>query len=780
MTDESSSSSLDVFFAYKVRNIDKLVDLIDSYVAHEDPCEQRHFILYKVPSCVIRILYLILISSSSAPHNDYDEVGNFDCIHKRRKIVDVLEGISSDLSNKNKRVAILKDLQTRGTLTASWVKAFPSLSADDAEIKDKIAGAMKANVHYTTATTATATTINEGVVESADDLMLFHAILNEASLKKISKPDLFGILSTTTTACKRTLLTVHEIIKGYPDYPLSVAIHTLRPCNQNINNSTHADGRRRTTSSLHETVKCALRFVQATWEHDEALVYPFIFRLCEAGLSEVVAMLIVALFGLSIDTNVTPCVCAEFVNLKSTVDKNGDVRTWSEKTPFTFNAIVFEQYKPLDIEFSRRFSDNKGIFNVFEYAFETLIDLADNVPAYANKVIDEILLKWKFHPVKMPTAMLPPTVSSSSSSVKQSTTNKTGYSGADYPFSCFAAVPLTAGLTIDENFHPKKIILHEKRKNLLITIKSRDDFIFKGHHALANNQTTSPILLSDISAGSSERASKNILTFGNKHAYLTEEVASLFCSYKLAMIPKVNASDGGVNNDVSSLVMLSASSLGILTAFADDTDNSHMNHAITAVKDHRKALCDRVNQMYKALQHAAPETRILMQSIFKKIFKLGMNIRGWKGKAEVEKAKAEVEKRMYPLASEDTLFEEGSDVHDRITFRVAKTIIKLDAMIDGIPDECVKEAFYALPQFSHRSFYGYGVLFVPSFIEEQGSTLFERIELMKQGEESESIFSCLRTGSNFIIASAYFYATVLFDEDKIITDFDISKLSEIF
>jgi hypothetical protein len=134
-----------------------------------------------------------------------------------------------------------------------------------------------------------------------------------------------------------------------------------------------------------------------------------------------------------------------------------------------------------------------------------------------------------------------------------------------------------------------------------------------------------------------------------------------------------------------------------------------------------------------------------------------MYMRGWDGLGP------------YPLTSEQA----SPDYDDRyLDIRVTESIAKLDQIIENLNEHnLIGDAFKCLPliMYNQRS-----ERLLPSTDEEEGLTIYERINIVKGGD-SGSIQSCIRISSNRFAATAYYYMTLI----GMSTPFDLSQLSHI-
>jgi len=139
--------------------------------------------------------------------------------------------------------------------------------------------------------------------------------------------------------------------------------------------------------------------------------------------------------------------------------------------------------------------------------------------------------------------------------------------------------------------------------------------------------------------------------------------------------------------------------------------------------------------------------RLLMES--------AMYMRGWIGQGE------------YPISANQAVSE--AEEQPNIELRVTESIQRLDNSLEELGE--MGEIIKQLPLM----FYHYrNNELLPSTNPEEGMTIYERINIVKGGENG-SIQSCIRMSSNRFASSAYYYMKLL----SIPVFFDISELSHI-
>ena len=178
------------------------------------------------------------------------------------------------------------------------------------------------------------------------------------------------------------------------------------------------------------------------------------------------------------------------------------------------------------------------------------------------------------------------------------------------------------------------------------------------------------------------------------------------------------------------------------------------------------------------VEHASAVARAAGESKFggecraalRRLIDAGMFMRGWK----VSDATREPP-HPYPLASRDTIVRAGV-CQSKIDVNVTLAIDAYDAALAAIPDEAVREMLAGAPLVS-TTVVGAKRVFVPTTNPtQQGHTVRDRLAIVREGDASESEFSCLRMTSNLVVATGVYLLTRGFGEDA---PFDIDGLDEI-
>ncbi|GAG89709.1 unnamed protein product, partial [marine sediment metagenome] len=137
----------------------------------------------------------------------------------------------------------------------------------------------------------------------------------------------------------------------------------------------------------------------------------------------------------------------------------------------------------------------------------------------------------------------------------------------------------------------------------------------------------------------------------------------------------------------------------------------------------------------------------ITQNFITVLMECAMYMRGWSGEGP------------YPLSSVETNV--AYDEQPNIELRVTQSIQELDRMLEQLNDIDENGDFGDLVKELPLIFYHYrSNELLPSTSEEEGLTIYERINIVKGGENG-SIQSCIRMSSNRFSASAYYYMRFL-------------------
>jgi len=176
----------------------------------------------------------------------------------------------------------------------------------------------------------------------------------------------------------------------------------------------------------------------------------------------------------------------------------------------------------------------------------------------------------------------------------------------------------------------------------------------------------------------------------------------------------------------------------------------------------RSVLYSKIEQIKEVLINFTPDAFWLSECYWEKkeeikmflslLFRLSMFMRGWDEETE------------YPI-SKSLVSDEGKI---NVDLNVSKAIVDLE-------DFCQKEGDFGLKLFRLHLMRYRGKQFIISNNFDDGLTIQERINIVKMGESGNQITSCIRTSSNWL-ASSYYYYTLAIREKP---NFDINDMASI-
>jgi hypothetical protein len=147
-----------------------------------------------------------------------------------------------------------------------------------------------------------------------------------------------------------------------------------------------------------------------------------------------------------------------------------------------------------------------------------------------------------------------------------------------------------------------------------------------------------------------------------------------------------------------------------------------------------------------------PDTKMVIRGTLMRLVQIGMYMRGWDGKSN------------YPIVNAPVTRERDGDVAINVTTSIGR-----------FESECralgrIGSQIMDLPLVSYKS-----GEYVVSNSARDGYTIGQRIDIVKQGDTTNNIASCIRMSSNWICASAHKYITAL----GLPAPFDIFNLTRI-
>ena len=230
----------------------------------------------------------------------------------------------------------------------------------------------------------------------------------------------------------------------------------------------------------------------------------------------------------------------------------------------------------------------------------------------------------------------------------------------------------------------------------------------------------------------------------NARVYTYGELASTFASFKRFQKP-----DG--NNEM--FTMEAINKLSVLCGkdqYQNESENSFMERLelgreIDNIKLYMDDNHEQVRQFIARYEQFSSENQQKIRDFIELLLKCGMYMRGWSGEGP------------YLLTAISTNV--PADEQPNIELRVTQSIGDLEScfeemnLFDGDFGNLAKE----LPLMFYNS---RNNELLPSTNEEEGLTIYDRINIVKGGDDG-SIQSCIRMSSNRFISSAYYYMKLM-------------------
>lgn len=157
------------------------------------------------------------------------------------------------------------------------------------------------------------------------------------------------------------------------------------------------------------------------------------------------------------------------------------------------------------------------------------------------------------------------------------------------------------------------------------------------------------------------------------------------------------------------------------------------------------------------------EERERIEGFMTMLMESAMYMRGWTGEGP------------YPLSTSSTYFDhsEHPNMSNQIDLRVTQSIAAMDMELERLNEiDQVGDLIKELPLMFYDRHNGE---LNPSTDQEEGITIYDRINIVKQGENTDSIRSCIRMSSNRFAASAYYYMQLM----SMSPGFNINELDHI-
>lgn len=214
---------------------------------------------------------------------------------------------------------------------------------------------------------------------------------------------------------------------------------------------------------------------------------------------------------------------------------------------------------------------------------------------------------------------------------------------------------------------------------------------------------------------------------------------SVFTSNAIGKLKFIASSPGGPNPNVR----LPADTVMI---------RNQLLEAINGVEMTLKTNDEPTRQFAFSYRNAAPDTKTVIRNALANLLHIGMYMRGWSGVGE------------YPVIKAPVPVEREPEVAVNVTKAIAdyetlcRSLGKLGVQINNLPLVRYRDHEYQV-----------------AISDQDGRTIGQRLAIVKRGDETDNVASCIRLSSNWICASAHKYIIAL----GIQSPFDIFNLRDI-
>ena len=256
----------------------------------------------------------------------------------------------------------------------------------------------------------------------------------------------------------------------------------------------------------------------------------------------------------------------------------------------------------------------------------------------------------------------------------------------------------------------------------------------------------------------------NVILYGTRgypmRAYTYGELTDTFGSFKRFQMPNgINSSYSEIN--INKLYILCHKDQKHNESTETFRERLELADEIDRTRLYLRSNQEQVRQFIERYEHFNSEQKTQVQCFITLLMESAMYMRGWSGEGP------------YPLLATDTNVE--YEEQPNIELRVTQSIQDIDNMLDELNNIDNTGNFGDLVKRLPLIFYHYrsGEL-LPSTSEEEGITIYQRINIVKGGENG-SIQSCIRMSSNRFAASSYYFMRLL----SMPLPFNISDMAHI-
>lgn len=293
-------------------------------------------------------------------------------------------------------------------------------------------------------------------------------------------------------------------------------------------------------------------------------------------------------------------------------------------------------------------------------------------------------------------------------------------------------------LAVKEGY-PRGEILNKEDAYLSLTESRRSYTFYYGKHP--NSEESSAILAEDLA----ERSNNECISFANYYlkefyTFTFEELIEFYSSRRILV------------NVVKPRELLSSTQLrkldNVLSTY-DSPISDEFKNLISEIRKSQRNLSESEIGLKNIFSSSSVEEKEAISKSLHLLLNAAMRMRGWGVSCE-----------NYPLTSDEC---NGGDANkiDDLTFAAIEEFENFTESVG------TTELMRKLTIFDYRE-----GNFAPVIDEDQGRNIGERIDIVKSGGFTDSVYSCIRLSSNVFCATAFKYLTGIGEEEP----FDIKKM----
>ena len=237
---------------------------------------------------------------------------------------------------------------------------------------------------------------------------------------------------------------------------------------------------------------------------------------------------------------------------------------------------------------------------------------------------------------------------------------------------------------------------------------------------------------------------------GNMRAYTYQELYDIFKRYKVFQDPASDKGEYFSDRSISRLIVIVNKSRR-----CDESDKlfelrKNLRDICLEIKDNLKNVDEETRNFIFRYEQSSSQDKNLINDLMLIFHRLSMDMRGWSGKGP------------YPIR------EAMVNNQNEVDCRVSEAIGLLEAKVSE--SEKIGKEFLNLPLIKYKN----GV-FSKSLQSNDGLTLGQRLNIVKEGNEYDRMSSCIRLTSNWFCSSIYRYMKLI----ELDPQFNIEELANI-